>query len=254
MEQDFDGLYARAVVLAGQSRDASCVYLQRHLRIGWQLARRIHGRLIAEAAYLRQRHHEIKPDLPGRRLIRIFSAGSEGNAILAELGDQALKDAAVGFDTDSEGRLYLADECGHFVGRVALSGQSSQRLDLFEALARSSRIVMVAGDPDDPAGAALLPLLAQGARAAGAWVIRLQCQGRQSRLLPADRHADPVADLVVQAASFDIPGLDAGQVNTLAARRVLQMVEQEFGARAGDVHWPQETGDTPENKAGGETQ
>ncbi len=250
MEQDFDGLYARALVLAGQSRDASCVYLQRHLRIGWQLARRIHGRLIADAAYVRQRHHEIKPDLPGRRLIRIFSAGHEGNAILAQLGDQALKDAAVGFDTDTEGRLYLVDECGHFVGRVAHCDQSRQRLELFEALARASRIIMVVGDPNDSAGSTLLPLLAQGARAAGAWVIRLQCQGRHNRVLPGHGHPGPVADLVVQASSFDLPGLDVGQVNTLAAQRVLQMLEQEFGTHVGHAQCTQQTRDTPENKAG----
>ncbi|HZG20862.1 MAG TPA: hypothetical protein VE092_12655 [Herbaspirillum sp.] len=231
MEQDIDALYASAVVLAGQARDASCAYLQQRLVIGWQLARRIHAHLVADRAYLRLRHGEIRPAQPGRRLIRLFCAGKAGNTMMAELGDSALREAAVGFDTDREGRLYLVDECGHTVGRVALTDQRGQRLAMFEALARSTRIVLVAGDLNEPAAAALLPLLGEGARAAGAWVVWLQCLGTGREQPAAIAGLEVPADLVCRAACFDIPGLDAGQVNVLAALRVLRMLEQEFGGQ-----------------------
>jgi hypothetical protein len=228
MNQDIDSLYVRAFFLASQTQDASCEYLQQELQIDEQLARQLHGRLIAEAAYLRHRQGQIKPFLPGRRLIRMIGVGRQGYAILGELEDLSLREAALGFDADDAGRLYLTDQNGHMVGQVAGSNEVTQRLELFEALTRSTRIVVLAGSVTDPAAAALLPLLGQGARRAGAWIIWLQClpDVHSMRIAPSD--VTVPADLILPAASFSLPGLDEGQIDILATRRLLQMVDQTF--------------------------
>lgn len=237
MEQDVEALYSSAVALVAQTMDGSCEWLQRSLGIDWSLARRLHARLVAEAAYLQCRHASIRPPLPGRRCVRLLGVGRAGNIALQQLHSDTPSETLTGFGLDADGRLYLADEYGHHIGHVPLSDGRSQRIALFEALSRSTRIVMIVADSRESDAATLLPLLVQGAKQAGAWVVWLDCRrtvGDEDAALAA-MTAD--ADLVFTASSFGVPGIDAAQINVLATHRVLGMLLREFdrdgtGARA----------------------
>ncbi len=229
MEQDVEALYAHAVTLATQSRDGSCEWLQRSLMIDWTMARHLHARLIAESVYLKCRRDEIKPPLAGRRCVRLMGAGRAGNITLQHLNADLPRETVAGFELDIEGHLYLVDEYGHSIGRVPNSDGRGQRVALFEALSRSTRIVMLVGDPRDFDAAILLPMLAQGVKRAGAWVVWLDCRHVASLGGIAPALPDVSADIAFTASSFGVPGIDEGQVNVLAAHRILDMLMRTFG-------------------------
>lgn len=232
MEQDLGTLYAKAEALARHTNSASCEWLQFSLETDWALARRVHTRLIAERTYLQSRQHLMKPPLAGRHCVRLLGAGRAGNTALQGINSNLPGETIAGFELDAEGRLHLGDEYGHYIGRVPLSDKSDQRLALFEALSRATRIAMIVGDPNELDAEALLPMLAQGAKRAGAWVVWMDCSHASEVNSRIAAHSAIGADLVFTASSFSIPGIDAGQTNLLGIQRVLDMLTHEFGCNA----------------------